>query len=544
MSKKESFVKGTLILAGAALIARLLGLFQRVPLEHILGDVGNASYVLANGIYFMLLPLATAGLPSTLSRMVSERHALNRPAESERIYQAALWFAAVTGIVMSLLLYFAAPYYAAASRVPEAAIAIRTLAPALLIFPLIAIMRGYLQGRNIMIAGGISQVIEQIIRVGSGISLAFVLYHMNAKGEEIAAAATFGAVLGGVAALIVMLYFNAKTKRQDKKDGLLQAKDDPNRLPFSKIYLEIFKLSIPIVLSSLTVPAVNFIDGSILKPLLSQHIGSEQATYILGILGNRAQMIAGIPPILAIALSTSLLPIISAAFARKDEEHLHQQVTLAMRVSVLTGMPMVIALTTAAYSVNGLLFSTRDGSSIIAMLTFGTIFQITMMISNSILIGVDKVNLSMVHVGIGVTVKLALSLLLAPLLGIYGIILATILCFLTITLLNVRTMKKIVPFYIMGGRWTGFLLTVALLSGVGYGLNQAGIHLVSVLPDRLAFFVTCCIVGLAVVGLYPVLLVVLRVVRKDELATYPGPLRKLLSPLMRLQRGGQPSQGQ
>src|SRR5690606_29580027 len=120
-------------------------------------------------------------------------------------------------------------------------------------------------------------------------------------------------------------------------------------------------------------------------------------------------------------------------------------------------------------------------------------------------------NLSMVHVGIGVTVKLALSLLLAPLLGIYGIILATILCFLTIALLNVRTMKKIVPFSIMGGRWTGFLLTVALLSGVGYGLNQAGIHLVSVLPHRLAFFITCCIVGLAVVGLYPVLLVVLRV---------------------------------
>lgn len=543
MSKKESFVKGTLILAGAALIARLLGLFQRVPLEHILGDVGNASYVLANGIYFMLLPLATAGLPSTLSRMVSERHALDRPAESERIYQAALWFAAVTGILMSLFLYIAAPYYAAASRVPEAAIAIRTLAPALLIFPLIAIIRGYLQGRNIMIAGGISQVIEQIVRVGSGISLAFVLYHMNAKGEEIAAAATFGAVLGGVAALVVMLYFNAKTKRQDRKDGLLQAKDDPNRLPFSKIYLEIFKLSIPIVLSSLTVPAVNFIDGSILKPLLSQHIGSEQATYILGILGNRAQMIAGIPPILAIALSTSLLPIISAAFARKDEEHLHRQVTLAMRVSVLTGMPMVIALTTAAYSVNGLLFSTRDGSSIIALLTFGTIFQITMMISNSILIGVDKVNLSMVHVGIGVTVKLAFSLLLAPLLGVYGIILATILCFLTITLLNIRTMKKIVPFSIMGRRWSGFLVTVVLLSAAGYGLNQAGILLVSVLPDRLAFFVTCCIVGLAVVGLYPVLLVVLRVVRKDELAAYPAPLRKLLSPLMRLQRGELPGQG-
>lgn len=539
MSKKESFVKGTLILTAAALIARLLGLFQRVPLEHIMGPVGNASYTLANGVYFVLLPLATAGLPSTLSRMVSERHALDRPAESERVYQAALWFAAVMGIIMSLFLYFAAPYYAAASRVPEAAIAIQALAPALLIFPVIAIIRGYLQGRNIMIAGGVSQVIEQIIRVGSGLALGFMLYYMNAKGEEIAAAATFGAVLGGVAALLVMLYYHFRTKRRDRSEGLPQAKDDPNRLPFSKIYAEIFKLSIPIVLTSLAVPAVYFIDGSILKPLLGQQVGLEEATNLLGILGTRAQMIAGIPPILAIALSTSLLPIISAAFARKDEEHLNRQVTMALRVSVLTGMPVIIALSTAAYSVNGLLFSTRDGSSIVALLTFGTIFQITMMISNSILIGINKVNLSMIHVGIGVAVKLAGSLLLAPVWGIYGIITATILCFLVITLLNIRTMKQIVTFSIMGSRWGGFLLTVVLLSGAGYGLNQAGIQLVSILPDRLAFFITCCIVGLAVVALYPVLLVLLRVVRRDELATYPAPLRKLLSPLMRLQRGVQ-----
>ena len=35
---------------------------------------------------------------------------------------------------------------------------------------------------------------------------------------------------------------------------------------------------------------------------------------------------------------------------------------MAMRVSVLTGMPMIIVLSAAAYSVNGLLFSTLDGS--------------------------------------------------------------------------------------------------------------------------------------------------------------------------------------
>ncbi|MGV2794470.1 hypothetical protein GNF78_14710, partial [Clostridium perfringens] len=196
------------------------------------------------------------------------------------------------------------------------------------------------------------------------------------------------------------------------------------------------------------------------------------------------------------------------------------------------------ALSTAAYSVTGLLFSTPDGSSIVALLTLMTIFQITMMTSNSIQLGFSKANLSMVHVMIGIAVKLAASYALAPFWGIYGIILATGLGFFLITLLNVRAMKKIVPFSIMGSRWTGFLPPLVVLAAVGDGLNQAGIQMVSFLPDRVAFFLTCAIGGLAVVALYPVMRVLLRVVRRDELTSYPGPLRKLLSPLMRLQRQG------
>lgn len=545
MSKKESFVKGTLILAGAALIARVLGLFQRVPLEHILGNVGNASYSQANAVYFMLLTIATAGIPSTLSKMVSERHALNRPNEARRIFIAALIFALIAGIVMFVLLYVLAPYYAQGSGQPQSVIAIRALAPALLIFPLIAMIRGYLQGRNIMIAGGVSQVIEQIVRVATGIALAFLFYSWGYSGEKIAAGATFGAVIGGVAALAVMLHYSHQLRKKDLAETVRyrHSWSEHRQQSYKEIYIEIFKLSIPMVLTALAVPAVNFIDNSILKPLLSGQLGSDQATYILGILGNRAQMIAGIPPILAIALSQSLVPIISAAFARKDEEHLKRQVTLAMRVSVLTGMPIILALCTAAYSVNGLLFSTRDGSSIVALLTFATIFQITMMTSNSILLGINKTNLSMVHVGIGILVKLVASIVLAQFWGIYGIITATGLCFLVITLLNLRAMKMIVPFSIMGNRWTGFLITIVVLAGVGYGLNQAGIQMEAFMPGRIAFFLTCCIVGMGILVLYPVMLIALRVVRKDELDSYPAPLRKLLRPLMKLQRGGSAERG-
>ncbi|MFD1904259.1 oligosaccharide flippase family protein [Paenibacillus rhizoplanae] len=153
-TKKESFVKGTLILAAAALVARVLGLAQRVPLEHLFNTTGNASFTIANNVYLLLLPLATAGIPSTLSKMVSERYALNRPHEAQQVYRAALIFAAIVGVLMSVALYIAAPYYAEYSKVPESTLAIRAIAPALLLFPAIAMMRGYFQGRNNMMAGG------------------------------------------------------------------------------------------------------------------------------------------------------------------------------------------------------------------------------------------------------------------------------------------------------------------------------------------------------------------------------------------------------
>ncbi|ASA23985.1 putative polysaccharide biosynthesis protein [Paenibacillus donghaensis] len=534
MSKKESFVKGTLILAAAALIARVLGLAQRVPLDHIFDSIGRASFGVSNNIYLMLLTVATAGIPSTLSKMVSERYALNRPEEARQVYHAALLFSVAAGLIMTILLYIGAPFYAThIVNLPESAMAIRAIAPALLLFPAIAMMRGYFQGRNNMMAGGVSQIVEQIARVLTAILLAYLLLHQGYNNTTIAAGASFGSVLGSIAAFGVMIYFAVKLSRKDKEQGLNY--DVAQKLPIWGIYKDIFTMSIPIVLASLTIPVVNVIDTSLAVPLLMDQIGRANATDVLGILTNRAQSVAGIPPVLAIALGTSLIPVISAAFARRDVAHMQKQITLALRISILTGMPIVIALAAAAYSVNGLLFAGLEGSGIIAMLTLGTIFQITMMTTNSILLGMGKARISMYYVLAGIIVKLIASVLLSKLFGIYGIIAATAICFIIITLLNLRMLKSIVPFQIMGKRWGGFAIATLVSGGIGYGLNAAGIMLTDLMPARLAFLITCLVVGLAVVVIYLVLLVVLGVITRAEISGYPRALQKLLKPLMKLQ---------
>ncbi|AIQ65454.1 membrane protein [Paenibacillus stellifer] len=533
MSKKDSFVKGTIILAAAALVARVLGIFQRVPLEHLFNDVGDAAFSQANNVYLMLLTLATAGIPSTLSKMVSERYALNRPDEARQIYRAALIFGAVVGVIISVLLYITAPLFAKHAGVPESTLAIRAIAPALLLFPSIAMMRGYSQGRNNMMANGMSQIVEQIARVLTAILLAFVLFHQGYSNSVMAAGASFGSVFGSIGAFAIMLYAAIRLHREDKASGLYAAQGE--RLPLLRIYKDIFSLSIPIILSSMTIQAVYFIDSSLIVPLLSGQVGNAEATRLLGILGQKAQSIAGIPPVLAIALSTSLIPVISAAYARRDEEHLKRQITLAMRIAILTGTPIVLSLVVAAFSVNGLLFSTPSGSGMIALLTLGTIFQITMTTSNSILLGMGKSRISMFYVLAGIVVKLGASVLLSRFMGIYGIIIATALCFIVITALNLRLLRTIVPFQIMGKRWGGYLIAVLVSAAVGYGLNEAGIHLAGLLPDRVAYLIACLLTGASVVALYLVVLIIFGVLSAAELSSYPRPVRKLLNPLMKLQ---------
>ncbi|KIL36132.1 membrane protein [Cohnella kolymensis] len=531
--KKDTLLKGTLILAAAALVARALGVFQRVPLEYLLGNKGDGYYSVANNVYLLLLVIATAGIPSAISKMVSERHALGREEEARQVYRAALLFGGAAGIVITLALYAMAPWLAESiiGR-PGAASAIRAIAPALLLFPTIAMMRGYFQGRQYMMAGGLSQIVEQILRVAAAVAIAFTLYSWNKNDEWIAAGASFGSVLGSIGAFAVMLYYAKKLRNADRQD-------QPNLKPAvplarSLIYREMLRLSVPIVLTAVTVQLMYTLDSLLVVPLTEHRWGAVTAEQWWGILGNRAQSVAGIPVILAIALSQSIIPVISSAHAVGDNSRVGRQSSLAIRLALYSGLPIVLLLTIGAYSVNGALFSSAEGSGIVAMLTFGTLFQITMMVTNSILLGLGQPKKAMMHAFAGIILKVILSFALAPWFGVYGIVAATTICFLSAMIFNIMSIQRLTELRIVGDRWPGFIATTASL-GAAVGLIQWLMLTVSVgLPDKLSFLLTSAVLGIVVAGFYPVLLVMLKVVTAEEVAIYPRPVRRLLAPVLKL----------
>jgi len=552
MLKKDSLLKGTLILALAALVARVLGMFQRIPLEYMLNEDGQYAFIAANQIYLLLLVIATAGFPSAISKMVSERMAEGKHQEAKRIYKAAIVFGAVTGVLLAVFMYILAPMYASLAKKDSIVLAVRAIAPALILFPVIAMMRGYFQGRQMMAAGGISQIVEQFARVILGLLLGYIFLSLGYSDDWAAAAITFGSVFGSIGAFAVMLHYARKLRIQDKRiEGSFNAEaraafmpnqpykiENGPKLKFRTIYGEILKMSVPALVTSMTINLVYVFDTTFFVRITEKVYTIVQATEVYADLGTKAQSLAGIPPILAIALGSSIIPIISAAFARKDQQEVNKQTSAVLRIVCITGVPIALFLTVAAYSVTGLLFSSPRGSEVVAMLCAGTILQITMMTTNSILYGMGKQRQTMVNTLIGLAAKVVISTICGMYFGVAGFIIGSTACFLAVTLLNLYLIRKDVQLQVLGKRWVPYLIAVVISAGAAWLAQYGVLEFTTNIADKLSYLLAVIISGVILCALYGVLLLKLKVITTADVESLPGKLRGPMKKVMRALRAG------
>ena len=96
------FVQGAAILGIAGLLVKIIGAVYRIPLANIVGESGMAYYEVAYPYYSWLLVISSAGLPTAISKLVSERIALGDIVGAKRVFRAALRLLFVIGIVIAV----------------------------------------------------------------------------------------------------------------------------------------------------------------------------------------------------------------------------------------------------------------------------------------------------------------------------------------------------------------------------------------------------------------------------------------------------------
>jgi stage V sporulation protein B len=216
-------------------------------------------------------------------------------------------------------------------------------------------------------------------------------------------------------------------------------------------------------------------------------------------------------------------------------EQVRQQTSRVLQLSLLSGLPAVLFIALAARPLDLMLFGTESAYGaihaqyIIGLLTISVLFQIVMQTSGAVLMGMGRMKPLMVSVALGVAVKLIGNFTLSGPFGIYGILAATGLCFIVMMLFNLLVLHREVAFRVLGTRWIGLLLAVAVITAVGVPLERWAHGAIGLFAYyRFNAAVGAILIGVWTLLAYAVLVVLFRVVTKNDLGKLPRPLQKLL----------------
>ena len=143
----------------------------------------------------------------------------------------------MTGIGFFLTLYYGAETFAIWFGDQEAAYAIRAISPALLVVPLMSAIRGYFQGWQRMEPTATSQVVEQLVRVGTILAAATLFLQWGYSEAHAAAGAAFGAFTGGAAGLLFCSAMSGTSVKIFRHDARMQ-----NKVPTQPTWVVVKKL--------------------------------------------------------------------------------------------------------------------------------------------------------------------------------------------------------------------------------------------------------------------------------------------------------------
>lgn len=503
MGNTQNFLKGALILSIAGAISKVLGAIYRIPLARLIGAEGIGLYQMAYPIYTTILAIATAGVPIAISILVSRKETQGYTGDSKKIFRVSLLILFVFGLLLTLLVMQSAGILANYVLKNERAYyPILAVAPAIFFAGLMSVFRGYFQGYQSMVPTAVSQVIEQLFRVTAVLILAYLLFPLGL--EFAAAGATFGAVIGGIAGLTVLIIYFYRFKKAEGINGKQFVYSGTSSVTLAK---ELVRLAVPVSLGAVVLPLVQMLDAVIVPGrLMAINYTTSQATALYGHLSGMAAVLISLPTIFTISIATSLVPAISEALTQKNHQLLNERLNYGFRAGMIISLPSAVGLYVLAYPICDLLYGASEAGFPLEPLAFSCIALAAFQLSSAGLQGIGKPEIAMRHLIITGILKVIFnySLTSIPALNIKGAAIGTVAAFAVGSLLNLIYLKRLTKVQYEYGRLAK-LAFITILMGIGtkfiYGF-LVGVDIRSHLATVLAI--------MSGVGIYGILLMVVR----------------------------------
>ena len=531
--KRESnFVVQGSILAVAGIIVRLIGILYRVPMTNIIGDEGMGYYSTAFNVYNIMLILSSYSLPLAVSKMVSARMAKGQYRNAVRVLKAALVYATVVGGIACFITWNFADFFATtAFNTPFCVYALKTLAPTIWIMAYLGVLRGFFQGHGTMIPTAISQIFEQVINAVISVVAAGVLFKIGLDSNRVynttgypqafgAAGGTIGTGAGALAALLFMLLlfsiYWSVVKRRKRRDRSRRTDS------YGDISVTFLFTVVPVIISSAVYNINAVVDNSIMAYGMEALGRGKEFLSLWGIYNNKYMLLVHVPLAMANSLSSSLIPSLSGAVARKEKGAVIAKTSLAIRFAMLIAIPSAVGLTVLSAPINNLLFKSGDNTEAIRMLITGSaavIFLSMSTVTNAILQGINHMNVPVRNAFISLILHIGVLYLMLMVfkMGIYSMVFANIAFAVFMCILNAIAIRRYLNY--RQEIVKTFLLPAvasAFMGAAAFGVYK-GVTLI--IKSNLLGTIFAVLAAIAVYG---VLLIKLRCVDEEELYSMPG----------------------
>ena len=450
--KKQSVLRGSVWLIGSALAAKILGAVFRIPLTAMLGGSGMGYFSCAYGLFLPVFALSVTGINTAVSAVTAQALARHDTDAAMRTKKLSLRMFGIGGAAAAAGLFLLAkPLCGGLLHDPQAAPAVRMLAPAVYFCCMNAVLRGVYEGHQNMTPTAVSQVTEGIGRAVFGLLLCGAALHLpegslpagiepSARG---AAAAILGVTLSTVVGTLTLLIFPVP-QNHDMMKPVFQPQSD------SQLRLSVMRVLLPVAAASLVTNLTTLIDlaaGMRLLAEVTYENAQADANFRFGAYSGLAVTVFNLVPAVTNMLGKGVFPAFASSYAQhRTDETAHHAQTVMLRTAFLA-VPAGIGVTVLAAPILTFLFPSRPAETAaaaqpltilgIAVIFAALSFPVFSMLQASGHAG-DTVTVMLT----GAAVKLGCNLLLIPRLGLNGLALSTLLCYLVILLLAYRKFRR------------------------------------------------------------------------------------------------------
>lgn len=415
---KNKFIKSTIILIIGGGITKLLAMVIKIALARSIGNDGIGIYMMILPTFNLFITLSTLSLSTSLGKLIAEKRS------SKKVIFSSIPFTMIYNFFLMIILIFLSKFIS--NTLLNNSITYYPILCISFTLPIIAlsgILKGYFFGKNNMFPYTFENICEQIVR------LLFIIFIvpklLNISLIVAISSLVLVNILSEGIAIIVMLLF-IPNKSLDKESF----KVDKN------IVKDVLNISIPSTGSRLIGSISYFLEPIILTyAMLKSGSSLSFITSEYGIVTGYVYALLLIPSFFTMAISTSLLPIISKNYAERNMRIVKKGLSQGMLFSLLIGCFFTMLFMLFPNYILKFIYNTTLGSDYVRLIASFFIFHYIQGPLTTYLQAINKAKCAMYGTLLGSIIKNILLFVLAICnYKIWSLIISTIVNILIVTI--------------------------------------------------------------------------------------------------------------